>query len=193
MIRTILVAVALLCALAPTAEARRAPATHPDCNRLWPCDFGSNFLAGMDTITVRMTREGTTRKAYKNRHSAHFQAVESITPYNTNWASAVSMPSRYIAGRLVCAINVGQALAERGIRGTGSALAKSYLGWGRPSGPEPGAVAVFNRGRGGHVAFVHHVEPDGTVHYLNPSSRRHAWQVGPYNRRPIAFRMATNG
>jgi hypothetical protein len=50
---------------------------------------------------------------------------------------------------------------------------------------------VFDRGRrGGHVAIVDHVRPDGTVIYLNPSSARQAWQVGPYHKRPIAFRVA---
>ena len=97
----------------------------------------------------------------------------------------------YIRGRLKCAVNVNAELARRGTQGTGSALAKSFLSWGRSSGPTPGAVAVFSRGRGGHVAIVHSVRSDGTVLYLNPSSRRQAWQVGPYHRRPIAFRVAS--
>jgi hypothetical protein len=97
---------------------------------------------------------------------------------------------RFIHGRLVCAANVGAALAARGIRGTGSRLAKSYLHWGHASAPVPGAVAVFSRRGGGHVALVDHVQSDGTVIYLNPSSRRQAWQVGPYSRRPIAYRVA---
>jgi hypothetical protein len=50
---------------------------------------------------------------------------------------------RFIRGRLVCAVNVGAELARRGIRGTGSARAKSYLSWGRASRPVPGVVAVF--------------------------------------------------
>lgn len=63
--------------------------------------------------------------------------------------------------------------------------------WVRASGPPPGAVAMFARGRrGGHVAIVHDVRPDGTVIYLNPSSQRQAWQVGPYGKRPIAYRIA---
>ncbi len=99
------------------------------------------------------------------------------------------LPMRFIRGRLVCARNVNLALAERGIHGTGSAAARSFLRWGSASGPVPGAVAVWSRGRrGGHVAIVHSVRPDGTVIYLNPSSRRQSWQIGPYNRRPIAFR-----
>jgi hypothetical protein len=116
-------------------------------------------------------------------------------PRTGMWApvfAAVTAPARFIAGRLVCAVNVGAALAARGIKGTGSALAKSYLAWGRPSGPTPGAVAVFDRGaRGGHVAIVHSIKADGTVNYLNPSSRRQAWVIGPYLKRPIAFRAAS--
>jgi len=96
----------------------------------------------------------------------------------------------FIRGRLICAANVGAELARRGIKGTGSRLAKSYLSWGHASLPVPGAVAVFSRGRGGHVAIVHSVRPDGTVIYLNPSSRRQAWVIGPYGRRPIAYRTA---
>lgn len=103
----------------------------------------------------------------------------------------VGKAARFIRGRLKCALNVNAELARRGIKGTGSAWAKSFLLWGRPSPPVRGAVAVFDRGRrGGHVAIVDHVRPDGTVIYLNPSSARQAWQVGPYHKRPIAFRVA---
>lgn len=103
-------------------------------------------------------------------------------------ATAASSP--FIRGRLICAANVGAELARRGQRGTGSRLAMSYRNWGRASGPVPGAVAVFGRRGGGHVAIVHSVTPSGQVIYLNPSSRRQAWVVGPYRRQPIAFRVA---
>jgi hypothetical protein len=103
--------------------------------------------------------------------------------------AAVTAPVRFIAGRLVCARNVNALLESRGIRGTGSDWAKSFLDWGRPSGPVPGAVAVFHRKGGGHVAIVHSVEPDGTVIYLNPSNSRQAWQVGPYHKRAIGYRV----
>ena len=43
-------------------------------------------------------------------------------------------------------VDVGVALAERGIKGTGSAWALSYLKWGRSAGgPVPGAVIVSAR------------------------------------------------
>lgn len=45
-----------------------------------------------------------------------------------------------------------------GLRGTGSALALSYLRWGRASAPAAGAVAVSARSRGGRVAIVSRIE-----------------------------------
>lgn len=152
---------------------------HPDCNILWPC-----IGVGPSPRGVRIAKSmpfGMPQNIYT---SARTRPVKASS-------FAASMPGRFVAGRLKCAVNIGVALAELGIKGTGSAWAKSYLHWGRASGPVPGAVAVFSRGkRGGHVAIVHDVRPDGTVIYLNPSSRRQAWQVGPYGKRPIAFRVA---
>lgn len=150
---------------------------HPRCNIDWPC------AVAMTSATPTTSREA--------RRVARGKALYEAMPFGMPTASTTA-GARFIRGRLVCALNVGAELARRGIRGTGSALAKSYLSWGRASGPAPGAVAVFGRGRrGGHVAIVHSVRPDGTVIYLNPSSRRQAWQVGPYYKRPIAYRVAS--
>ncbi|WP_299815050.1 CHAP domain-containing protein [Tardiphaga sp.] len=80
------------------------------------------------------------------------------------------------------------ALAERGIRGTGSALAKSFLGWGRASTPVPGAVAVSSRRGGGHVAIVSRVE-SGQVYVWNPSPRGRGWQEVAYRHRAISYRV----
>jgi hypothetical protein len=104
----------------------------------------------------------------------------------------VSAPSRFIRGSLRCAANVNAALAARGIRGTGSLLAKSFVRWGRPTTPAPGAVVVFNRGRdrrSGHVAIVSRVA-NGKVYVWNPSSRKGRWVETVMNRRPIAVRAA---
>lgn len=98
-------------------------------------------------------------------------------------------PARYIAGRLVCAVNVNAELARRGVRGTGSALAKSFLRWGRASRPVAGAVAVYGRRGGGHVAIVSRVA-GGRVYVWNPSSRHRAWREVEYRRRAIAYRVA---
>jgi hypothetical protein len=123
------------------------------------------------------------------------RAHSSARPWPASWAplgglvDAIAAPARFIRGALMCARNVNAALAARGIASTGSDRAKDFLAWGRSLGAVPGAVAVFHRRGGGHVAIVHSVEPDGTVIYLNPSSRRQAWQVGPYRTRPIGFRV----
>jgi hypothetical protein len=104
-------------------------------------------------------------------------------------ADRITRPGRYIDGRLRCAVNVNAALAERGVTGTGSALAKSFLRWGRGSAPVPGAVAVSSRGRsGGHVAIVSRVE-GGVVYVWNPSSRARGWREVAYRHRAISFRV----
>lgn len=88
-------------------------------------------------------------------------------------------PKGYVRGRLTCAVNVHRALAQRGVKGTGSALAKSYTTWGAPSRrPVPGGVAVYHRGRSstsGHVAVV--ASASGMC--WNPSARRQDWQLVP--------------
>lgn len=151
---------------------------HPDCGITMPCDAPAAAISKRD--------------AARAARAERFRSVDFGSPmYPPETArSWLAGTPRYIGGRLKCAVNVNAALAARGIRGTGSALAKSFLLWGRASGPTSGAVAVFSRGqRGGHVAIVHEVRSDGTVIYLNPSSRRQTWQVGPYRRQPIAFRV----
>ncbi|MGM4919520.1 CHAP domain-containing protein [Tardiphaga sp. 813_E8_N1_3] len=103
---------------------------------------------------------------------------------------SIARPMRYIAGRLTCAINVNSTLAERGIVGTGSARAKSFLNWGVASAPVPGAVAVSSRGRrGGHVAIVSRVER-GRIYVWNPSPQGEGWQEQAYRHRAISFRMS---
>lgn len=105
------------------------------------------------------------------------------------WSFAgVGRPNVFVRGRLTCARNVNAALASMGIRGTGSAMAKSFLNWGRPSAPVPGAVAVYNRGgRKGHVAIVSRVE-GGHVYVWNPG--RGGWREVVYPKSAIAYRVA---
>lgn len=186
MLKTILAVAALLCLSLP-AEAR--PRHHSvGVNKMVCVETGTVLhpVCGMGIASAKPIV--SSREA---RRRARGQALYNAMPFGIPTRSAEE-GARFIRGRLVCAVNVGAELARRGVRGTGSALAKSYLSWGRASRPVPGAVAVFNRGkRGGHVAIVDHVRPDGTVIYLNPSSRRQAWQVGPYRKRPIAYRVAS--
>jgi hypothetical protein len=140
---------------------------------------------------VRPAEEITLRSS-KHKRLSRKRVSEEITPAIVDvmriGAERIARPSRYIAGRLICAINVNAALAERGIRGTGSALAKSFLGWGRASEPVPGAVAVSSRRGGGHVAIVSRVE-GGQVYVWNPSPQGRGWQEVAYRHRAISFRV----
>lgn len=172
MIRAVILAAALSCALAclsSVAEARHyraQPGNQVGCSQpeMRPCDS-----------VVRKFR--TTQRIGKKGRFVQLRD------------NPVIKPARYIAGRLVCAVNVNAELARRGIRGTGSALAKSFLHWGRPSRPVAGAVAVYGRRGGGHVAIVSRVV-GGRVYVWNPSSRAHRWREVEYRRRAIAYRVA---
>lgn len=107
----------------------------------------------------------------------------------SSWQEVAGRPSRFIAGRLVCAVNVGAALAERGIKGTGSALALSYLHWGRSAGgPVPGAVIVSSRRGGGHVAIVSRVV-NGVVMAWNATGGQRGWREIPYRHAVLDYRV----
>lgn len=98
-------------------------------------------------------------------------------------------PSRFIAGHLICAVNVGVALAERGIKGTGSAAALSYLHWGRSAGgPVPGAVIVSSRRGGGHVAIVSRVV-NGITYAWNATGGQRGWREIPYRHPVLDYRV----
>lgn len=100
--------------------------------------------------------------------------------------------SSFVRGRLICAINVVRELRARGYNPPNTARARDFLNYGSHSNGSPGDVAIFARGRrGGHVAIVAGYGPNGERLYLNPSSRRQAWQIGPYHRQPIGFRSPT--
>lgn len=53
-----------------------------------------------------------------------------------------------------CSSFVNWCIEQAGIKGTGSAWARSWLKWGEDlSTPRLGCIVVFSRGEGGHVAF----------------------------------------
>jgi hypothetical protein len=173
-----------LCCLAAPAQAEAAYRFAGD-RYAW---------GGMGPDVVKAIRKQRHEKA-KGKAKRSYRAPARPAPITLahglgrEVTRAFGQPS-FVRGRLICAVNVNAYLEARGIKGTRSALARSFLHWGRPSGPVPGAVAVFERRGGGHVNIVSGVMPNGTVIYLNPSSRRQAWTIGPYRRRPIAFRVA---
>lgn len=193
MIRTvILAALALVCVSLP-AEARqhhrhhrhhRAAVVQQTCI-LFCAQPDNNPFSGARSITVTMHRV--------HRHSAiplprprPTKQMGYASPFQS---FGVSKPMHYIAGRLICAVNVGSALAERGIKGTGSALALSYLHWGRSAGgPVPGAVIVSSRRGGGHVAIVSRVE-NGVVFAWNATGGQRGWREIPYRHAVLDYRV----
>lgn len=200
---------ACLIGLSP-AQARnhRAPAAKHDpmCNITMPCDF-SREPTRAERLEARgryVARQVGFGAPIKQRHSAPFVApakavlaVPSARHFTANYYdvspfgshSQIGRPLRYIAGRLVCAVNVGAALAERGIRGTGSALAHSYDHWGHASSPVPGAVAVTDRRGGGHVAIVSRVEGN-RVFVWNATGGVNGWHEIEYTNRHARYRVA---
>lgn len=130
----------------------------------------------------------------RHRHHTHQHVVAAaacgdLFCWLGTSTATMSRPSRFVAGRLVCAVNVGSALAERGIKGTGSAAALSYLHWGRSAGgPVPGAVIVSPRRGGGHVAIVSRVE-NGVVYAWNATGGQRGWIEIAYHRRVLDYRV----
>lgn len=191
MIRIITAAAALLCAFAFPAEARKLHASglDPMCNVTMPCipPTASTPAQVRETRGKYISREmgfGAPATPRRKRHGV--QAYGAPSP---SIGYSVGMPVRYIAGRLICAVNVGSALAERGIKGTGSALALSYLHWGHSAGgPVPGAVIVSGRRGGGHVAIVSRVE-NGVVYAWNATGGQHGWREIPYRHSVIDYRV----
>lgn len=185
MIRTAFLAVLALAALASNAEARQRHKTHvahPDCNVTMPCEGVAPSPRG--EAIARDLGFGSAQKVYKPAKRS-----QNITQNITVASFGLAKPARYIGGRLVCAINVNAALAERGIRGTGSALAKSFLRWGRSAGgPVPGAVIVSSRRGGGHVAIVSRVE-NGVVYAWNATGGRRGWREIAYRKAVIDYRV----
>jgi len=82
---------------------------------------------------------------------------QGVDPRNTAW----------------CAAFANGVLKQNGLTGTGSLMARSFLGYGKPvnsNSVQQGDIAVFGRGKApfGHVGFVDSVNPkNGTVRILS--------------------------
>jgi hypothetical protein len=195
-ILAVLLGVAVM-AIPSLAQARQhhhravAGQLDPGCNVIFPCTpmagqtvRGRGLFDGIRSIRVTMHRDRTAhRRAPVARQVASYGAPSPSLGYT------LGKPSRYIAGRLICAINVGVALAERGIKGTGSARALSYLHWGHSAGgPRVGAVIVSGRRGGGHVAIVSRIE-NGVVYAWNATGGQSGWREIPYRHSVIDYRV----
>lgn len=192
----VITTIILLLLTITTAEARQRHATAgraAECNVTMPCDFSYDAPRRSSARPDRVQRVIVRQVTRVARQAPQKVREVNIAPArNVETAPAghtLSRPSRFIPGRLICAVNVGVALAERGIKGTGSALAMSYRHWGRSAGgPVPGAVIVSPRRGGGHVAIVSRVV-NGVVYAWNATGGQSGWREIPYRHHVIDYRV----
>ena len=81
-----------------------------------------------------------------------------------------------------CSAFVNWCVVQAGIEGTGSAMARSWLGWGVECAPEPGCIVVLKRGKppSGHVGFLDEWSgPDNTIRLLG-GNQQNAVNVTTY-------------
>ena len=180
----LLAAAALLCLLSP-AEARHRHHQHYAHHHH---QHRQQIAAVQRTCDNMFCFNGGAAVPVRAEPARDRQAVSYGTSL-PSFDSVIGRPVRFIAGKLVCAINVGSALAERGIKGTGSASALSYLHWGRSAGgPVPGAVIVSSRRGGGHVAIVSRVR-NGVVYAWNATDGQRGWREIPYRHPVLDYRV----
>lgn len=186
------ITILFLIAFGGVAEARqRVQVRSSECNVTMPCDFSYDASRRAAPRLARHIHVERHVRTVERRRQTPVQ-VQLAPPghvYDPSPAHTLTAPVRFIAGRLICAVNVGAALAERGIRGTGSALALSYLKWGRSAGgPVVGAVIVSARRGGGHVAIVSRVV-NGVVYAWNATGGKRGWHEIVYRHHVLDYRV----
>nr|WP_295956811.1 TIGR02594 family protein [Rhodoferax sp.] len=101
--------------------------------------------------------------------AASEQGVRTAPPGQSNPRITAYHAGTHIAGyddkAAWCSSFVNWTLAQVGITGTGSALARSWLDWGQPlDAPVPGCIVVLTRdnptGWTGHVGFYLRTQGD---------------------------------
>lgn len=108
--------------------------------------WGNGWFGGGNSGIMNTAQSMVGMSARGNRHELKRifanTLAKQVDPTRTPW----------------CAAWANSVLAQRGIQGTNSLLARSFLNWGHAtSNPGQGDVAVLTRGRGGisgHVGFV---------------------------------------
>jgi len=95
-------------------------------------------------------------------------AGDKDNPVIMGWFEAIGHPEIEHDETSWCAVTVGSALKEcklpippREI----NMLARSYLNYGTPCEPKPGAIAIWPRGKSwqGHVNIIERINPDGKL------------------------------
>lgn len=163
MYRTILVAAALLCAMV-NAEARQRHVVQPICDNrdvMRPCAYQPNFMAGVRSINIYLTRDRPASAARPSRHSAK-AAHRAVSRYGApepslTWTATtlVDRARTYVAPQIVshpsgcparafCGCGAAVRVFGRPVRDLW--LAENWLRFPRAA-PAPGMVAA----RRGHV------------------------------------------
>jgi len=110
------------------------------------------------------------------------------------WGGGLVAAARQYVGRgnptrrssLWCGAFMDLVLRQTGHK-PGSTLARDYEHYGtRVSGPVVGAIAVFARGKGGHVGVVSGIAPDGNVIIISGNYNGNVAEA-EYPRRAIAY------
>jgi hypothetical protein len=137
LLKSAILAGALLCALSINAEARQRHRFQPVCietgTNLQPSCMGNDFLAGVK-IRVVLHREGPVHKANKHRHKSRVSALQGPPHHNTYSSNSITRPIRYIAGRLICAINVNACAGRTRHQGHRERAGAFVRPLGHPSG-----------------------------------------------------------
>jgi hypothetical protein len=186
MLKTVLAACAVLCALPVTANARpRVPnpayaSCIPTGDVMRPCAYQPNFMAGVKSIRVTMTRERKP-KASQRREVSGFPKVSSRVKYDTATATAtqiVSHPSG-CPDRAFCGCGAAVRVFGRPVRDLW--LAANWFRFPRAA-PSSGMVAVRR-----HHVFVLEAHLGGNtwqVYDANSGGRRtrvHARSIAGYS------------
>lgn len=89
-----------------------------------------------------------------------------------------------------CSAFVNWCMTRAGVKGTGSAAARSWLSWGHPlEEPRRGCVAVLSRDGGGHVGF--YLRTVGSQIHLFGGNQNNMVGVRAYDRsRLLGYRIA---
>jgi uncharacterized protein (TIGR02594 family) len=172
-----LLAIALLCLSIPAYAAEPA-----DPHRFGP---GRHFLDSQTPQKVTKASKGyakhVRREKAKTRQQAPVSQAEAIRPRVVQYGPPPGCPARAWCG---CWLQKHLGLNDRSLW-----LARNWARIGSPAGgPAPGVVAVFARGRGGHVGIVTGVPGPGRIVLLSGNDGRAVRERERSTRGVIAWR-----
>ena len=135
-------------------------------------ELGDLAATALNELGVHEVHGGENPRIIEYHKHTTLKAVEDEVP----WCSA-----------FVCFV-----VETNHLQSTKSAAARSWLTWGIPVSPSPGAIAVFPRGNNpnqGHVAIVLGVSADGTKVAVVGGNQGDSVSLGWYNTKDaLSFR-----